>query len=300
MFAEEAIHFGEEVECAIGHSYFESRYFARETHYEVASALEGLTHVAYALLRACVGCFCGLHGNGATATGVLALELLTSLDNPRLCCHPSDTPTGHRVGFADAVDEDDALLEFRELGKGEMFADVVDVLVDFVADNQQFRMLEEHLLEGRQLFARIDASGGIAGRAEDEGLAAGCDSLFQLFRRHLEMGLDAAGHKHGLGFGQFDHFGVANPTRGREDTFVSRVENSEYGVTKGLFAAGGDDDLLGGILQAVFFEQFLTDGLAQGGITRHGCIERDVVVYGLFGCGFDMVRSVKIGLSERE
>ena len=132
MLAEEAVHFGEEVERTVGHGHFESRDFARQTHHEVTSALEGLAHLADAVLRARVGGLRSFHRDGATAAGVLALQLLAGLDDPGLRGHPADTPARHRVGFADAVDEDDALLQFGELREREMLADVVDMLVDLV------------------------------------------------------------------------------------------------------------------------------------------------------------------------
>src|SRR5437764_648549 len=63
--------------------------------------------------------------------------------------------------------------------------------------------------------------------------------------------------------------GIADPAGGGDDRLVARVHGGDHGVEDHLLAAGGDDDLLGLVVEAAVALELGGDGPAQGGGAGH-------------------------------
>ena len=153
-----------------------------------------------------------------------------------------------------------------------MFADIIDVLVNLVGnDNHAFMSCEDASQTG-QLFFGIYRTRRIAGRAENQRTCFRRDGRFQLFGCNLEILFYARFYNDRFSFGQFDHLGIADPIRSRNDHLIAGIDQCHDGITYRLFGAVGAKNLCRCIVQAVFVFQLGRDGFAQCGIARYGRI----------------------------
>ena len=91
------------------------------------------------------------------------MQLVDALDNPLRTGDENDAPTGHGIGFRNTVDDDDTLLQFRELGDALVATDVVDVLIDFVGNDIDLLVASQYGSQSGQLLFAIDRAGGVRG-----------------------------------------------------------------------------------------------------------------------------------------
>ena len=254
---------GEDVEGAVGHSQTHVGDLAAEAADQVAPTLEGHAHLLDTRLVAGEGFAGGFLRNAAGPRGVLTLQLAGGPGQPQRGGQEANAPAGHGVGFGDAIDDGHAVAQHGEGGDAGVAADVVDVLVDLVGDDDHLRVTRQDVGQGLQLVVAVDAARGVRGRAEDERLGLGRDGGLELLGRDLEVLIDAGGQDHVRALGQLDHLHVAHPVGGGHDDFVARVDEAEQGVADGLLGAVGDDDLIDGVVEAVLPLEFGDDGLPQ-------------------------------------
>ena len=181
-----------------------------------------------------------------------------------------------------------------------MLTDIINVLINLVAHNDDALMTAEHLGQGFELIGAVHRPGRVARRAENQEARAGRDGGFQLFRGYLEVLLDAGLDNHGSALGQQDHLGVAHPVGGGDDDFVARIHERHNRVAHALLGAVRADDLGRRVVQPVLTFELVDDGLAQRGITGDGGIARIVLVDGFLGGFLDVVGRVEIGLAHGE
>ena len=93
----------------------------------------------------------------------MTLEFVASLDNPFGSRDESDAPSCHGVCLAHTIDDDDTVLDVGELSHGGVLAHIVDVLIDFIGDDDDTLVLEKHVLQCLQFLLAIDRAGGVAG-----------------------------------------------------------------------------------------------------------------------------------------
>ena len=181
-----------------------------------------------------------------------------------------------------------------------MLANIVDVLIDFVGDDHHVGMTLKHRGDGLQLVIGIDGTTGVAGRADDdEACLVGHDGL-EFLGCHLEVLLHARGQQDVLAAGEVDHLHVTYPCRGRDDDLITGVDERHDGIAQLVLGTIADDNLVGGVLQAILAAQFLAYCLTQRQVAGNGRIEREVVVDGLTGSSLDVVGGEEVGFAHRE
>ena len=230
----------------------------------------------------------------------MALQLGNGLGEFERSSHETDAPPRHGVGFRHAVDHGNPVFHAGARGDRGMLADIVDVLVDFVGNNEHLRVAAEHFGQSFHFFGAIDGTGGVGGAAKDESTGAGGDGGLELCGRDLEILLDLGFHKHGGAVGQAHHVGVAHPIGGGDDDFIAFAHHRKEHAANGLLGSVPHHDLCGRIFEVVLTKQLAADGFAQVEIAGHGAIARPVVVDGLFGRGFDVIGGVEIRFSDAE
>ena len=230
----------------------------------------------------------------------MSLQFVAAFHYPFWAGHVSDSPACHGIGFGNAVDDDGALLHAFKLRDAFVASGVVDVLVDFVGDDEEVFVSEHHFGQCAQLFLVVYASRRVAGRTEDEHSCFGGDGCFELSSGHLEVLFESCGNDNGVAAGKFHHLWVAYPIGSRDDHFVAVVDQCQHRVANTLFGTVGNEYFGGGVVKAVFVFQFGGDGLAQTGVSGYRRIFGVVVVDGLLGACLDAIGCVEIWLADTE
>ena len=228
------------------------------------------------------------------------MQLAGGPGQPQRGGQEADSPAGHGVGFRYTVDDGHAVAQLGEGGDAGVTANVVDVLVDLVGDDDYLRVARQDVGQSLQLVVAVDAARGVRRRAEDERLRLGRDGGLELLGRDLEVLINAGGQDHVRALGQLDHLHVAHPVGGGHDDFVARIDEAEQGVADGLLGAVRDDDLVDGEVESVLVFEFGDDGFPQIQVARDGGVERVVVVDGLLRGGLDGVGGEEIGLADAQ
>ena len=221
---------GEEVEGSLRLVDFEARDVFCEAHDEVTTALEGLTHIFHALLRAAICCFGCFLADAARTAGVLTLQFVACLDNPVGGCDEADTPASHGVCLAHSVDDDHAVADVGELCYRFVMTYIVDVFVDFVGDDYDVGVFDQYVLQAFELGTGVDRACGVGRRAEDEGFGAWGDGCLELCGCNLEVLLDGCLDEDGCAFGEQYHLWIAHPVGGRDDDLVALSDECHDGV----------------------------------------------------------------------
>ena len=100
--------------------------------------------------------------------------------------------------------------------------------------------------------------------------------------------------------GELHHVGIADPVGRGDDDLVAGVDRGEERVEEHLLAAGRDDDLVGGVVEAVLAGELGGDGAAQlGDALGRGVAGLAAVDGGLAG-GADVGGRVEVGLAGGE
>ena len=82
--------------------------------HRAASTIEGLSHLVHGVERAGDRRERSGLGDVGDIAGRVRLQILRGLDQISGTDHPADTPTCHRVGLGDAVQDDDLVAEFGD------------------------------------------------------------------------------------------------------------------------------------------------------------------------------------------
>ncbi len=215
--------------------------------------------------------------------------------------HIAETPTGHRVGFAETVNgEGEVVNLLAEGGQGGVFRIVVDQLfVDLVRKDVDL-LVQGDLGERGQFVLGVDGAGGVAGGVEDDHLRERAHVLAKQFGRELVAVLGGGRDDDGFAAGHPDHFRIAEPIRGGDEDLVARIDGSEDGVEAGVLGAAGDDDLRGLVAQAVVGLELFGDGGTQFGNAGGRSVLGEAGVEGAHGGGLDVLGCVKIGFAGAE
>ena len=173
----------------------------------------------------------------------MALQFVAAFHDPLGGSDVTDTPAGHRIGLADTVDDDGALLHALELGYRLVLADIVDVFVYLVGQYEQVIMAEDHIGQCLQFFFVIDAARRIAGRAEDDHAGLGGDGGLELGGGHLEILVEAGLYDDGLTTSEFHHLGVTDPIGSGDNHLLAGVDQRHDGVADALLGSIRHQDL---------------------------------------------------------
>ena len=159
---------------------------------------------------------------------------------------------------------------------------------------------EEDVGQAGELGAGVAGAGGVGRRVEDEPLGAGRDRRLKGLRGDLEAALQLSRHHDGGAAGERHHVGVADPVGGGDDHLVAGVHGGEERVEEHLLAAGRDDDLVGGVVEAVLAGELGGDGAAELGDALGGGVAGAAGVDGGLGGGADVGGGVEVGLAGRK
>ena len=181
-----------------------------------------------------------------------------------------------------------------------MCSDIVDVLINLVADDPNLRVAAEHCGKCFQFGCAIYRACGVARRAENQGFGLRCDGSLELFGRDFEILFDGCFNEDGLTVCHEHHLRITDPVGRGNNHLLARRDECHDGVADTLLCTVGADDLFGRIVQTVFVLEFLDDGFAECGIACDGRVAREVVINGFFGSLFDVVGSVEVRFSDGE
>ena len=203
----------------------------------------------------------------------MRLEVDRSLHHVVRPDHPANTPTGHRVGLSNTVD-DDALV--RNLGHQRGHRDktvlaVGEVFVDLVGDDPD-ALLDSPAANGLDLFGRIHGAAGVVWRHEQQHLGATGERCIELFYGDPESGLFGGFDNHRNTASESDGFGIRGPVRGRQNHFVAWVAQCCERREHCVLAATCDQHLVGSGLKAAVAQGLHSDGLTQLGQTSGWCV----------------------------
>ncbi len=139
-----------------------------------------------------------------------------------------------------------------------------DFLVDVVAHDRDSGMPPEDFRQPGVFPGRVDGPGRIAGRIEQYPSGAAGDALFGHGGGDFETGVGGAWDGYRRSAGDFHHFGIADPGRGRDEHFVARFDGRQDGVEDQLFGAGSGDHVFRPAGDPVFSSELFRRGFAQG------------------------------------
>ena len=176
----------------------------------------------------------------------------------------ADAPAGHGIGLGDAVDEDRVRLDLvTERGDaGKLHAVIDELIIDLIRDDIQV-MLHADICDGFERLFRIDSAGRVGGVIEDDGLGLIRDGLLELLRRELEALLLADIDNNGHAAEQANHLIITDPVRGRNDHFITRIDQRGQRNVDRVLGTTGDDRLRGIVFQTVVRLGAVADRLAQ-------------------------------------
>ena len=109
--------------------------------------------------------------------------------------------------------------------------------------------------------------------AEEESLGAWSDEAFELVGQNLEVLLLAAKEGYVDAFCQFYHFEIAHPCRGGDDYFVALVNDGENDIADLLLGTITYNNLCRREIYTILTFEFSANGLTEGHIARHRCVE---------------------------
>ena len=158
-------------------------------------------------------------------------------------------------------------------------------------------MLDADVRDCLKRFFRIDSTGRIGGVIEDDGLGLIRDGLLELLWRELEALLLADIDNNGHAAEQAHHLIIADPVRGRNDHFITRIDQRGQRNVDHVLCTAGDDRLRRLILQTVIRLHAVANRLTQLDHTGCGRISRFSVADRAHSRIADAVGCGKIGLT---
>ena len=220
------------------------------------------------------------------------------LARPRGVAEP---PPGHRERLGEAVDHDRQLLDLvAHRGDRDEALPVVDeLLVDFVRDHPDL-LAHAHLGDLFELLAGVRGAGRVARVVEDDRLGVGRDRRRQVARGEAEAVLFAGRDDHGVGLGELDLVRVGDPVRRRDQDVVALVVERHRDVEQGVLRSGRDDDLVGGVGEAVVAFELAADRLLEVGDAVVGGVLGEVRVERGLGGPLHDLRGREVRLADRE
>ena len=133
----EAAAFWEQIESSLRDIYLKSGYVFGKTHYEVASALECLSHILNTLLWSVVCSFCSFLADGARSACVLSLQFVAPLDYPFRCCYISYALSRHGVCLGHSVYDDCPFFHSFKLCNALVMSHIVDMLIYLIGEYEE-------------------------------------------------------------------------------------------------------------------------------------------------------------------
>ena len=131
-------------------------------------------------------------------------------------------------------------------------------------------MQAQHLAKRFQVFQCVDRAGRIARAVDYQHFCFRRDRRFQLRCGQLETLRDVGFHDDRCAFRDDHDVGVGDPVRRGDDDLIARVDHCQCQIEEALFAAAGDQYLLGGVVEPVVALELGDDGFLERRRTAHG------------------------------
>ena len=265
----------------------------------VAAAAKDVAHGVGLVLRAEDGSQSGVLGKGGGAADRVYEQMAHPFGEGGGHDAIAEPPAGHGIGFGKAVDDDRALEHAGQGGDGRDVAVVAEAGIDFVGHDPAVARA------GRpgDVFERLhgeDAAGGVGGRVEDDQARARAEQGVKGVEVEVKARGRVEGDGDGGGAGDADGGAVGGKAGVGIDDLVAGLEQGEHGQKEDRFGAGGDDDLLGGEVDASAAAGVVGDGLAQGRDAGGGVVAGLAVGDGAHAGHGDVGVGVKVGLADLE
>ncbi len=173
---------------------------------------------------------------------------------------------------------------------------VDDLFVQLIGDQENVRLGRD---PGKlaKLVRRVHDAGRIGRGVDDDRLGFRRECRAEPVGRDLVALLGSRPDGNRRSPQQGHHFGIADPVGGGNDHFIPRIQNGHHRVEEGMFASGGDQNILRGCGDAVLQRELLRHRLAQlhdaGGIG----VVRKPACNGLDAGPADHLGSVEVRLS---
>ena len=208
----------------------------------------------------------------------------------------AQAPAGHGIRLGEALDHNDPVPHVLVLSKAVVVLTVGQSAVHIVAQDKDGLVLEDGV-DGVQGLLGVDAAGGIVGGGQDDGLGPVGDGGLQFLRHDLEVVvLCGQGDRHTAL--QLDQRLIQAEGRGGDDDLVPWVQDGGEGGEQRLRGAHRQDDLTGGVVEAMGLSLEFGDGLQRVGIAVAGGIVGIVGVQSGLGGLLDDVGGVQIRLAD--
>ena len=172
------------------------------------------------------------------------------------------------------------------------------MFVDIICEHNYLRMPFKHLGKSLELLTCVYTARWIWRRIEHKQTRIWCDSRFKLLRCDLEILLHSGIHKYRFAFGKLHHFHIAHPSRNWDYHLVTGIDSGEQRVAQLLLGSVAYNYLFGWIVKPVLPLQLVADGFSQWKVSRHRRIMREIRIDGCLGSFLDMLRSIKIRLTD--
>ena len=238
--------------------------------------------------------------NVGTEHNVL-MQNVHSVDDCRRCHDIAKTQAGHSVGLGEAVENNGAVAEFREVGEhGVRFAAVGKMSIKLVADDNQV-VLYSPVTDSLNLFLAHNSAGRVIGVTKHNSLGLGRNSLFQIFNgRHKAVFLISF-YGNRLAACQNNASLVGNVAGLGQNNFITGMHNrSNSGVQCFADTDGYHDFGFRIIFHAVVFMDIIRNCLAQLQKAERRSVAAfafaDAVDFGIL----DSLRNIKIGFAYAE
>ena len=254
----------------------------------------GSHHLLDAVLRSVErGNACG-HAKRGRGGDAVRLQFHRQLDDRLRRGQPAQAPTGHGIRLAEAVDRDCALGHAWLGGQGIVHRAIEqEIFIDLIADDVEIGCVRD--LDDRiHLAARQHAAGGVARAVDHDGFGLGRQVLAQNLFCHQEVFIAGQADVHGDRAIQAHDRVVADPGRFQDHDLIAGIDQRGDGEVERPFAAGGDDDLAGADLDAVFTFQLRGDSLQQFGLALRGWVVGVAGVHGLDRGVNDVLRRLEV------
>ena len=270
-------------------------------HHEVAAALEFLPHALHLHGAIPQGHDAGLLDEGCGIARVVGLDLGAGGDDLLGSSGIAQAPTGHGVGLGEPIHHHCQLLDLlSQGGDGDEARPIVyELFVDLVGDDKDL-LPDAHLRDSFQLLARIERPGWVTGGVQDEGLGVGGHRIGEIPGSKPEPVFFVGGHENRVSPRELHLIGVRNPAGGGDQHVVPRVVKDLGQVEEVRLRAGGDDDLVRGVSEAVVALELVANGLLQIGDAVVGRVFREIGVEGGLGGALDGVGGGEVRLPHGE
>ena len=212
----------------------------------------------------------------------------------------AQTPSGHGIGFGEAIDQNGSFLHARDLRDGNMIPSIGQLTVYFIGNHEKI-LFQNHFRNGFQILPLHDRPRRVVGEGKDEHLGFIRNGVAELLRRQAELIFRLQIDEYRNRIRQDSTGFIGNVAGLRNQHLISRIDHRAQGDINGFRPSHRDQYLMGGIILQIkpsfqivadFHLQFLQTGI--------GGIECPPLFQGINALVPDMPGRIKIRFSDAQ